>query len=99
MSYFTDRTQVIKVSEVTSAESLINIRVPQGPILLLIYVNDLPDIQCAARCTLFADDNTVAFKADTLVEALEVSMTAQKKFEEWFYANRLQLNSDKKIEQ
>lgn len=98
-SYLTNRTQVVRVLGASSVESVINIGVPQGsvlgPILFLIYINDLPDIQCAGKFTLFADDTTVAFAANTLDEALEGSAIARGKLGEWFCVNRLQLNNDK----
>ena len=98
-SYLTDRTQVVRVSGVESAESVISIGVPQGsvlgPILFLIYINDLPTTEDGSKYTLFADDTTVSVAADTLEEALEGSLGARRIAEQWFSINRLLLNQEK----
>nr|CAI5834912.1 unnamed protein product [Callosobruchus analis] len=98
-SYLHCRHQVVRVAGVTSAKSPVNIGVPQGsilgPILFLIYINDLPSIDTSAKYTLFADDTTVSYAADNLVESVNGSMLAQAKAQNWFNANRLLLNAEK----
>ena len=79
----------------TSARGEINIGLPQGsilgPILFLIYINDLPYIDQQSKYTLFADDTTVSVCADTLEASLEGSMDAQN----WLNSNKLLLNIEK----
>lgn len=98
-SYLSNRKQVVRVSGVSSEESVLNIGVPQGsvlgPLLFLIYINDLPNVQVAEKYTLFADDTTVSFAAESLEKAVEGSMAAQERAEEWFCLNRLLLNQSK----
>nr|CAI5822017.1 unnamed protein product [Callosobruchus analis] len=86
-SYLHCRHQVVRVAGVTSAKSPV--------ILFLIYINDLPSIDTTAKYTLFADDTTVSYAADNLVESVNGSMLAQAKAQNWFNANRLLLNAEK----
>ena len=59
LSYLTDRSQFVCISNHKSKTLPINLGIPQGsilgPMLFLIYVNDLPN---AVNCptTLLADD-------------------------------------------
>ncbi|KAG5881392.1 hypothetical protein JTB14_012008 [Gonioctena quinquepunctata] len=71
-------------------------RSPSGPLdTFLASLDAVLNQLGTAKQVILADDTTVAFAADTLDEALEGSMAAREKIEEWFYANRLQLNRDK----
>lgn len=98
-SKLTSRVQVVRVGGESSAMSHVNIGVPQGsvlgPILFLIYINDLPYIDSTSKFTLFADDTTVAFSSDSLEGAMEGSEVVRGHVEAWFCANRLLLNPDK----
>ena len=58
-SFLSERTQVVKVGKERSSEQAVLSGIPQGsilgPILFLIFINDLPDgIQ--STCQIFADD-------------------------------------------
>ena len=64
-SYLDERYQAVKVNNVISEFKPINAGVPQGsvlgPILYLIYVNELPNISDQFSTCLFADDTTLIF--------------------------------------
>ncbi|XP_050294198.1 uncharacterized protein LOC126734556 [Anthonomus grandis grandis] len=100
-SYLEGRCQSVSFAGVASAIGDITMDVPQGsilgPILFLIYINDLPLISEYAKFTLFADDTTVSFRADTLGASLEGSLVAREGVESWFCSNRLLMNSDKTL--
>lgn len=98
-SYLERRHQVVRVAGVSSAVSEINIGVPQGsilgPVLFLIYINDLPYNDQTVKYTLFADDTTVSLSADALDEGLRSARLARERAEDWFCSNRLLLNAEK----
>ena len=61
-NYLSDRTQFVDINGIQSQKVLIQIGVPQGsilgPLLYLIYVNDIGN-SCAGNVLSFADDTTL----------------------------------------
>lgn len=98
-SYLTDRLQVVEWKGITSEAKTINIGVPQGsilgPLLFLVYINDLPENVSSTRSILYADDTTFMNSAPTEGELDELSVTTLDMAENWFGANGLKLNKDK----
>ena len=62
-SYLANRTQRVRLDDCFSEFKLIKSGVPQGsilgPVLFLVYINDLPNVSSTAEFTLFADDATL----------------------------------------
>ena len=65
-----------------------------GPLLFLLYINDLP-LASEFLTFLFADDTTLLFSHDDLNVLINIVNTALKKVCEFFRTNRLVLHSDK----
>ena len=98
-SYLSNRKQYVFHNGEASQLQSISSGVPQGsvlgPLLFLIYINDLPNISNIFQFYLFADDTNIYYEADTL-ENIEVTINKElKKLRIWLIVNRLSLNIDK----
>ena len=73
--------------------------VPQGsvlgPLLFLIYINDLPNISDVLQFYLFADDTNIYYEAENINKLESVINKELKKLYTWLIVNRLSLNIDK----
>lgn len=76
-----------------------NIGVPQGsvlgPILFLLYVNDLPDYMRNYYLTMYADDTTVIVNSDSVPELKILCNDMLRDLKTWFDNNLLHLNINK----
>ena len=98
-SYLSDRKQVVDLNRTISHQLDMNLRVPQGsilgPILFLLYVNDINNCDTNTKFVKFADDTTVITSAPTLQEASWRMNMSMEKVYTWFQSNKLNLNPSK----
>ena len=92
-SYLPGRKQYVHLNGVDSDTKNITCGVPQGsvlgPLLFLLYINDLPNISNKLKFYLFADDTNIYYESDDL-NVLEITMTKELgKLHEWPCLNRL----------
>ena len=99
ISYLEKRYQSCKVNNVKSSRKLIECGVPQGsnlgPLLFLLYVNDLPNCLDQAKPSMFADDTSITASSES-VEELEALLNSDlDNIYQWLVANKLTLNVSK----
>ena len=99
-SYLSERKQYVSVNGHISNYFDISCGVPQGsvlgPLLFLIYINDLPYVSKFLSFYLFADDTNIYFEATDLVSLQKIMNRELKYVNEWLHADKLALNLEKK---
>ena len=98
-SYLSDRKQYVSVNGCNSSYLNVTCGVPQGsvlgPLLFLIYTNDLPLSSSKLAFYLFADDTNIYYEAESLDQLQSVVNKELKKVKMWLDVNKLSLNIDK----
>ena len=98
-SYLTDRKQYVFYNGISSTTKSLSCGVPQGsvlgPLLFLIYINDLPNISEKLSFFLFADDTNIYYESDNLLDLEKTVNEELKKLCLWLNINRLALNVGK----
>ena len=95
-SYLSDRQQKCVVNGELSGARAVTCGVPQGsligPLLFLIYINDLPNCLREALPRMYADDTSISIAASSLPELESVLNTELANLHEWLDVNKLSLN-------
>ena len=99
ISYLSNRKQVCKVGMSMSNGVNITAGVPQGsnlgPLLFLLYINDLPNCLNSSVPALFADDTNLTASDASASEIQDILETELNKVHKWLLANKLILNVKK----
>ena len=97
--YLTDRNQITVFKGESSSSSSITLGVPQGsvlgPILFLIYINDISDIFTKSKTILFADDMTLYLNGPSPEQLIATANQELQQLHQWCLCNRLTINTDK----
>ena len=97
-SYLTDRHQALWLDHVFSEFLQCDVGVPQGsilgPLLFLIFFNDLPS-SLGNNVDSYADDTTITATGKTTEEISQLLTTDCALVSDWMRRNRLKLNPDK----
>jgi hypothetical protein len=95
-NYLNCRTQYVNINGIDSTEQLVRCGVPQGsvlgPILFLIYINDISHLSLRGIPTLFADDTSVFYSSSHVEELIHNMEHDLKILKYWLQKNRLSIN-------
>ena len=98
-SYLENRTQYVTIDSTDSSEKHMKYGVPQGsilgPLLFIIYINDLPQIHPLAHFILYADDANIILTANSVEEIYEQLTQLSEILLKWVDCNGLALNLKK----
>ena len=99
ISYLDNRKQYVFYNGSKSNDQYISCGVPQGsilgPLLFILYINDLSNISESLTSILFADDTTVIVESDSVSDAIALMNLELIKLNIWLQANKLTLNTTK----
>ena len=98
-SYLTDRSQATFYQNSLSTFSQVNTGIPQGsilgPLLFLIFINDIVNIPYRCYINLYADDILLYASDDNINCAVTHLQDDINKLSQWFKDNKLTINNDK----
>ena len=98
-SYLNNRYQYVEYNGTKSSQMKITCGVPQGsilgPLLFLIYINDLADASTKLFALMFADDSNMFISGTNINELINTMNEEMIKIVEWLRVNKLSLNLKK----
>ena len=98
-SYLSGRKQCILDKEISSSLQLIRSGVPQGsvlgPVLFLIFINDLPLFTEGANVDIYADDTTMHVADKDRVKIEKSLQQGANGFKRWCTSNNMLINTHK----
>ncbi|CAB3998162.1 Hypothetical predicted protein [Paramuricea clavata] len=98
-SYLSSRIQICKVDQTMSKTRTVKCGIPQGsnlgPLLFLLYINDLPNCPTSSSASMFTDDTNISTNGKTNDELQERINVDLENVHQWLLANKLTLNKDK----
>ena len=103
-NYLSNRSQYVEINCISSDVKNIDTGVPQGsilgPLLFLIYMNDIPKVSKIFKFILYADDTTLFSTIEFSVPIERSNVNQMLNYElslvcEWLNVNKLSLNINK----
>lgn len=98
-SYLSNRSQVVQIGETRSNPEILTFGVPQGsilgPLLFLIYINDIDSLNLKGALTLYADDTTLFYFGTRIDNIINQAQNDLNCLYQWFRKNLLTINITK----
>lgn len=100
-SYLSGRKQCVKLDDVYSGFETVEFGVPQGtvlgPLLFIIYVNDLYHVQCEGEIISYADDTAIFYKGTSWEQVRTKATKDLTLLKDWFDYKLLTINMEKTV--
>ena len=98
-NYLTNRQQKTRLFGAVSDLKPVNIGVPQGstvgPLMFIVYINDLPKVLHSAKSLMYADDTVLYLSSNYTKEVRRKLQSDLINIEKWCMVNKLSLNVSK----
>jgi retron-type reverse transcriptase len=98
-NYLKNRKQIVKFNQIKSKDMTITSGVPQGsvlgPLLFLLYINDIQNCSNIISNILFADDTTIFYSHACLKTLNQTIQEEINKIAVWLNINKLSINTEK----
>lgn len=98
-SYLYNRSQYVSLGNVKSNKNNYTFGIPQGsnlgPLIFLIYINDIFDTPLKGQIQLFADDAVIVYSGNNVNGILNDMQADLNILDKWLYDNLLTINTDK----
>ena len=98
-SYLVNRGQYVCYNNSNSELKNIKCGVPQGsilgPVLFILYINDMCEVSKLLNIILFADDTSIFYSTRNIVDITCTVNNELEKLDIWFRVNKLSLNVNK----
>ena len=98
-NYLHNRKQIVKYNGVQSEEMTILSGIPQGsvlgPLLFILYINDIQHCSELISIVLFADDTNILYSHTCLKKLNEIIQNEMNEITDWLNANKLSINTEK----
>lgn len=98
-SYLSNRHQITQIGQSKSSLHEITTGVPQGsilgPLLFLVYINDLTQLKLNGNVTLYADDTCLFYYGTEIKSITKQAQNDLHLLSNWFKSNLLSINASK----
>ena len=100
-SYLSEHKQFVIYQDKLSSDQCVTLGAPQGsilgPLLFIIYINDLSTCTSRSKVKLFADDTCLCVSDSNLTKLKHTANAEMESVQKWMNANLLTLNPKKSV--
>ncbi|KAF2891323.1 hypothetical protein ILUMI_14850, partial [Ignelater luminosus] len=99
ISWMENRQIRVKINEVISEEKTISVGTPQGsvlgPLIFILYVNELENFVSYGKAIMYADDRSIIVEGKSIQELEHRVNHTLHEFNDWGFKNKLIINYNK----